>query len=73
MAIWEHIRNSTPYRLYANGSSEGSLSNHGSGIPEIIFWVEILNFKKIYDRLYANGTDCIKRTWNTPLSIIWYS
>ena len=47
MAIWEHIRNSIPYRLYANGSPEGPLSNRNSRIAEIVLWIEILNFKEI--------------------------
>ena len=42
VAIWEHAMNSTPYRLYANGSVEGSLSSFSSGKSEIIlgrdFW-----------------------------------
>ena len=47
MAIFELIRNSTPYRLQANGSSEGPFSKCGSGITEIILRVVILNFQKI--------------------------
>ena len=35
MAIWKHIRNSTPYKLCINGSPEGTLSNHGIMIAEI--------------------------------------
>ena len=35
-ATWEHISNSTPYRLHADGSPEGALSKRGSGIAEII-------------------------------------
>ena len=59
VAIWQHIRNSTPYRLYANGSSDDPLSNCGSGIAEIILWVEILNFKKIvfWAKIYGNSLD----------------
>ena len=40
MAVWQHIRNSTPDNLYANNCPES-----GSGI--LIFRVEILNFEKI--------------------------
>ena len=40
MAIWQQIRNSTPYRLYANDSPEGPFSNGGSGIPGIILGYE---------------------------------
>ena len=40
MDILEQIRNSTTYRLYANGSSEDPLSNRGSWIAGIIFRVE---------------------------------
>ena len=36
MTIWEPIRNSTPFRLYANGCPKGPLSNRGSGIAEKI-------------------------------------
>ena len=45
--FWEHIINSTPYRLFANGNPEDPLSNRGSAIAEIMLWVEILNLKKI--------------------------
>ena len=40
VGISEHIRHSTPYRLYANGCPEYPLSNHGSGIAKIILRVE---------------------------------
>ena len=53
MDILEHIRNSTLYSLYANDSPEGALSNRGSGIAELIFWIEIFNFIKI-DFLFNN-------------------
>ena len=39
MAIWEHIRNSLSYRLYANVSPEDGHSNHGSGLAGIILRV----------------------------------
>ena len=56
---WEHKRNSRAYRLYANGRPEGNLSNHDSGIAEIILWVKILNLKKIYSRpkIYENSLE----------------
>ena len=47
MAILEHIRNSIPYRLYANGSLEGPHSKCGSRLRGII-----LGFEKI-SRLYS--------------------
>ena len=47
MAIWEHIRNSTPHRLYENGSPESVLSNRGNGIVVLILKVKIFNFEKI--------------------------
>ena len=46
VTIWEHIRNCTPYRIYANNSPEDPLSNRGSAIAELILRVEILNFEK---------------------------
>ena len=36
----KHIRNSTPYRLYVNGSLEGFLLNRGRGITGIILKVQ---------------------------------
>ena len=48
--------NSTPYRLYASDSPEGPFSNRGSEIAEIILWVEILIFKKIYVSLTSKGS-----------------
>ena len=47
MAILEQIKNSTPYRLYANGELN-TTSNRGSGIAELVLRVEIFNFKKIF-------------------------
>ena len=47
MAIWEHIRNSTPYTLYANGCPESTISKLEEGIAVLILRVEILNFEKI--------------------------
>ena len=47
VAILEHIRNSTRYKLYIDGSSESPLSNRGNGIAELILTVKILNFEKI--------------------------
>ena len=44
--FWNKIKNSTLYRLYANGSPKGTLSNRGSGIAGIISRIEILNFVK---------------------------
>ena len=44
VAIWGHIRNSTPYRLYGDGSLWDPLSNRGSEIADLILRVEILNF-----------------------------
>ena len=46
MIILEYIGNSTPYRLFADGSLESALSNRGSGIAEPIFKIVILNLKK---------------------------
>ena len=43
----EHTRNSKPYRLYANDSTEGPLSNRSSEIAVLISRVEIFNFEKI--------------------------
>ena len=56
MGTWKHIRNSTPYRLYANGNPEGPLSNRGSGISGIILRVEILNLERIdfWPKIYEN-------------------
>ena len=47
VSICEHIRNSTPYTLYENDNTEGTLSNRGSGIPGIILRFEKLNFETI--------------------------
>ena len=47
MALLEHIRNITLYRLYANDSSVCPVPNSGSGIAGIIFRIEISNFEKI--------------------------
>ena len=44
MVIWGHIRNSSPYRLHANGSPDGLISDCGSRITEIILSAEILYF-----------------------------
>ena len=46
MAILEHIRDITIYRLYANGCPKCSLSNRGCGTAGIVLRVEILNFQK---------------------------
>ena len=39
MDLWEHIKNNTPYRLYANGSPEGPVSNRSNGIAGTILRV----------------------------------
>ena len=54
MAILEHARNNTPYRLYANCSPEGPLSNRDSCIAGIILRIE-----KIYTSilLFTNNND----------------
>ena len=46
MAVLEHIRNSIPYKLYANVSPEGSLWNGDSGKDGILLTLELLNLKK---------------------------
>ena len=46
MAIRELTRNSTPHRLYANGSPDSRLSKCGSGVAEIILRFKKLNFEK---------------------------
>ena len=55
----KHTRNSTLYKLYVNGSPEGPLSNGYSGIAELIFGVEILNFEKIdfLTKIYKNSQE----------------
>ena len=45
-ATLEHIRNSTPTRLYANGSPGHAFSNRGSEIALKILRFEKLNLKK---------------------------
>ena len=60
MAILEHIRNSTLYKLYANASPEGLISNSGSGIDGITPYISILLFtnnKEIIIRIqfYVNS------------------
>ena len=45
VAILEHIKNSIPTLLYANGSTGIPILNRGSGIAEIILSHEILNFR----------------------------
>ena len=40
MVICEHIRNSTPTPIYADGSREGDLLNRGSGIAGILLRIE---------------------------------
>ena len=46
IAIWEHVTNSTLYKLYANDSPESALSYHGKGL---ILRTEILNSKNKND------------------------
>ena len=46
MASLGDIRNSTAYKLYANGIPEDTLTNRGSEIDELILRVKILNFEK---------------------------
>ena len=43
----EHIKNSTPYRLYAYYSPKGALLYRGSGIAGRILRIKIFNFEKI--------------------------
>ena len=59
MAILEHIRKSTPLKLYANGNPDRLLSNHGSGIVKQTLRVEILNFEKIdfWPKMYENPVE----------------
>ena len=59
MTILEPIRNTTPYRLYANGSSEARLSKRYSGIAGIILRVEIVNCEKtdFCTKIYENSLE----------------
>ena len=58
MAIWEHIRNITPYRLYANDSPEGPLTNRDSGIAKVILWVKRMNIKNFFClKIYENSLE----------------
>ena len=59
MAIVEHIRNSTPNRLHANGSPEGTLLNRDSGIAGVILRVKILNLEKIdfWPKIHENSVE----------------
>ena len=40
--FWKHIETNTPYRLLANGSPNGRLSHHSSGIARIILSMSVL-------------------------------
>ena len=56
----EYIRNTTAYRLYANGSPKDALSNRSSGIAGIILKVKILNIMKKIDfcpKIYKNSLE----------------
>ena len=59
MGILEHIRNSTPYRVFANGSSEGPLSNRDRAGSCNNFRVKTYNFQTIdfLPKIYENSLD----------------
>ena len=64
IAIWEHVTNSTLYKLYANDSPESALSYHGKGIAVLILRIEILNFEKIdfWLKIYENSVEDVHHT-----------
>ena len=50
MEICEHIRNSTPYRLYSDDTTGGAVSNRGSRIAELTIFVPKLYENALEDK-----------------------
>ena len=59
MAILEHVKHSTPYRLFANGSTESALLHSGSRLAALVWRVEIFNFEKIdfWPKIFGNSLE----------------